>query len=239
DLARWLPDGNLEFLGRADRQFKIRGIRIEPGEIETALTQYPGITECLVIPQAGESGTQLIAFLAIEAGSDPTQPELREFLARRLPPFMIPAAFVLLDHLPKSPSGKIDRDYLRRRAVLELATLQNAYVPPRNPVEERLACLWSELLNVKKVGIYDNFFNLGGHSLLATQLASRLRTEFQVELPLRLLFEHPTVASLSLVIVQQLAAQTADQDLDVLLSEIEELPDDEAGRMADEENQSN
>jgi acyl carrier protein len=152
--------------------------------------------------------------------------ELRAFLKEKLPEFMVPSAFVLLDAWPMTPSGKVDRRALPAPDGSRLDQGQ-AYVAPRNPVEQLLADTWAEVLGVERVGIHDNFFELGGHSLLATQLASRLRDSFEVEVPLRRLFETPTIAHLSLLIAQTQIAQEDDEDIDALLAELEELSDDD------------
>jgi len=228
DLARWLPDGNLEFLGRIDRQVKIRGMRIEPGEIEAALERLPGVKEAVVLPVPGENGAQLAAFLVSGPGEESNLSTLPDALARQLPAYMLPAVFIPLENLPLTPSGKLDRDALAHRALLEITHTAQEYAAPRSALEERLACIWAELLHVERVGITDNFFSLGGHSLLATQLASRLREEFHVELPLRRLFETPTVAGLALAVAQTLAAREDADELDRLLAEIEDLPDEQA-----------
>ncbi|MCI0387267.1 MAG: non-ribosomal peptide synthetase, partial [Acidobacteria bacterium] len=197
DLARYLPDGNLEFLGRIDHQVKVRGFRIELGEIEAVLSQHPSLREAVVVAQEDGAGDKrLMAYLVSNQEPAPTFGELREFLKVRLPEYMVPAAFVTLDALPLTPNGKVDR---RALPVPEKVrpNLESIFVAPRNPVEEKLAEIVAHLLRVERVGIHDNFFELGGHSLLATQFMSRLRGAFQVELPLRSIFEGPTIAELA------------------------------------------
>jgi amino acid adenylation domain-containing protein/FkbM family methyltransferase len=195
DLARYLFDGNIEFLGRMDHQVKVRGYRIELGEIEAALRGHPRVSEAVVVAEDEVSDDKrLVAYVVtdrpVEIG------DLRDFLKLTLPDSMIPLAFIFLDSLPLTPSGKIDRRALpkpdQRRPEIE-----SAFVAPSTPTEELLAKIWSEILKLDRVGVYDNFFELGGHSLLATQLVSRLRDAFRVNLPLRSLFENPTVASLA------------------------------------------
>jgi len=193
DLARYLPDGNIEFLGRVDHQVKIRGFRIELGEIEAALGQHPAVREAVVLAREDAPGEKrLVAYVVAEAAAD----ELRRFLKDKLPDPMVPAVFVLLDTLPLLSNGKIDRRALpapdRTRPELD-----KAFLAPRTPVEELLAEIWAQLLDLERVGVHDNFFDLGGHSLLATQAVSRMREAFQMEIPLRLLFEIPTVAGLA------------------------------------------
>ncbi|MEW6737765.1 MAG: condensation domain-containing protein, partial [Acidobacteriota bacterium] len=195
DLARYLPDGNIEFLGRIDHQVKVRGFRIELGEIETALTQYPTIQECVVIAREDEPGNKrLVAYLIAEQPLNVS--ELRNYLQQRLPEYMIPVAFVKLENLPLSPNGKVDRKALPAPEQSRI-TLAERFVAPRNSIEQRLVAVWSQVLGIEQIGIEDNFFELGGHSLLATQLVSRIRNDFKVELPLSHLFEAPTVRDLA------------------------------------------
>ncbi|MCP4654976.1 MAG: amino acid adenylation domain-containing protein, partial [bacterium] len=196
DLVRFLPGGELEFLGRIDQQVKIRGFRIELGEIEAVLDTHPGVRESVVV--AADQGLAAYLVRHQEAGA-PDTGTLRAHLRERLPEYMVPAALVFLDSLPRSPSGKVDRAALSRQALPEAArTLAGARVGPRDPLEEVLAGIWSQVLGVAvPVGVHDNFFELGGHSLLATQVTSRVRAALRVELPLRVLFERPTVAGLA------------------------------------------
>ena len=206
DLARYRPDGTIEFLGRADHQVKIRGFRIELEEIEAALGQHPAVREAIVLAQ-DEDATEdpspllgaekrLVAYVAAEREAFPTTTDLRSFLKRKLPEYMVPAVFVPLDALPLLPNGKLDRRALRPPGRSR-PELDKAFVAPRTPTEEVLAEIWARLLDVERIGIHDNFFDLGGHSLLATQLVSRVREAFQVEIPLRRLFEAPTVSGLA------------------------------------------
>jgi pristinamycin I synthase-3/4 len=187
DLARWLPDGTLEFRGRADDQVKIRGFRVEPGEVEAVLASHPAVREAVVVAREG----RLVAYVV---GGEET--ELRSFLRERLPEYMVPSAIVALDALPLTRHGKVDRRALpapgkaRPGSRVEL-------VAPRGPVEEALAGIWASLLEVERVGIHDNFFDLGGHSLLATRVVAAIRRELGAEIPLRALFERPTVAQLA------------------------------------------
>ncbi|MDY7094186.1 MAG: non-ribosomal peptide synthase/polyketide synthase [Acidobacteriota bacterium] len=197
DLARWLPDGTLEFLGRADAQVKVRGHRIEPGEVESRLAEHPAVAQVVVVTHDGGTGAgpELVAYHAAPEGTKSAAPaELREFLLERLPAYMVPAYFVALDALPLSPTGKVDRRALP--APESAIQASSAYEPPRTPTEETLAEIWSQLLGAERVGRGDDFFTLGGHSLLATQVASRIRRLLEVDLPLRQVFEHPTLADL-------------------------------------------
>jgi len=197
DLARHLPDGGIEFLGRADHQVKIRGFRIELGEIESVLRQHPAVRESIVVAEEDPPGEKrLVAYVVARRELSPTGNELRSFLNAKLPEYMVPAVFVPLDALPLMPNGKVDRRALpatgRTRPELE-----KGFVAPRTPVEELLADIWAQVLKIERVGIHDNFFELGGHSLLATQAVSRMREAFAVEIPLRRLFEMPTVTGLA------------------------------------------
>ena len=200
DRVRWLPDGNLEFLGRLDNQLKIRGFRVESGEVETALRAFPGVREAVVAAHEPDGGSkQLVAYL-IALPEHPLPPaQLRQFLEARLPSHLVPAHFLTLDRFPLTTNGKIDRRALPAPDVSKVlhGTTRTA---PRTALEESLVRIWSELLNVQTLGIHDNFFHLGGHSLLATQLVSRIAKHFQVELPVRALFEAPTIAELAEVL---------------------------------------
>ncbi|MEM7594808.1 MAG: amino acid adenylation domain-containing protein, partial [Cyanobacteria bacterium P01_A01_bin.83] len=195
DLGRWLTDGNIEFLGRIDHQVKIRGFRIELGEIEACLSQHSNVRENIVVTHQEETGVQLIAYLVAKEESVPTVKELRSFLKEKLPDHMIPSAFIMLKRLPIAPSGKIDRQALP--APEKEASREQEYVAPSNQSEEIIVKIFASVLDLKNVGILDNFFELGGHSLSATQVISRLRQEFEIEFPLRILFEKPTVAQLA------------------------------------------
>ncbi len=206
DLARYLPDGNLEFLGRVDHQLKIRGFRVEPGEIEAVLGQHCGVRDAVVTarqePTAGQSGkpTRLVAYVVFEHRVSSNKSEhaarLREHLRQRLPPYMVPSAFVLLETLPLLPSGKVDRDRLPAPEGNQSGPGEK-FVAPRDSVEKALAEIWAEILGVEHVGIQDGFFALGGHSLLAVRLMARIEQFFQVKLPLATLFQESTVEGLA------------------------------------------
>ncbi|MFN8596436.1 MAG: amino acid adenylation domain-containing protein [Anaerolineae bacterium] len=194
DLVRYLPDGEIEFLGRIDQQVKVRGFRIELGEIEAALAKHPDIMTAAVVARADEVGQQRLAAYIVPHHTAPTTIELRAFLKRTLPDYMVPSAYVVLDAIPVTPNGKVDR---RALPEPDWSATVSEYAAPRTPVEEIIAGIWSQVLNNKRIGLHDNFFDLGGHSLLATQVVSRLRDMFQIELPLRDLFEASTVAELA------------------------------------------
>ncbi len=197
DIARYRPDGSLEFLGRRDTQIKLRGHRIELGEIEAVLSQHPAIRQAVVLSREDVPGDQrLVAYWVARHTPPPSHAELQRFLRAQLPVYMLPAAFVQLDVLPLTPSGKVDRRALPAPASVRPALAQ-ALVAPRTPAEEVLTGIWAGVLGLDTVGIHDNFFDLGGHSLLALQVLARVRTAFQVEVPLRALFEAPTVAGLA------------------------------------------
>jgi amino acid adenylation domain-containing protein len=230
DLARWRADGQIEFLGRADRQIKLRGMRIELEEIERALLRLPGVAEAAVALRPGDLGESLVACVVPAAGSQPDAAELAAGLARQLPAYMVPGVYLPLETLPLTPGGKVDRQAIRRLAQAAAAGTRPSDTPPRSPLEAQIAAVWQDLLGVPRVGIHDNFFALGGHSLLATQLVSRLRQAFEVDLPLAEVFDRPTVAGLALAVTQALAGQEAGGELDALLEEIEALPESEIGR---------
>ncbi len=203
DLARWRADGDLEYLGRIDRQVKVRGYRIELGEIEAALAEHPEVREAAVTAREDRPGdVRLVGYVSSVAAAagvaaaqpDPLPQALAAFLAERLPGYMVPAAWVLLDRLPLTPNGKVDRAAL---PAPEERGSGGAYLAPRSPAEEVLAGIWEEVLERQRVGVEDDFFALGGHSLVAAQVTSRVLKAFSVELPLRALFERPTVAALA------------------------------------------
>ncbi|MCI0574921.1 MAG: thioesterase domain-containing protein, partial [Chloroflexi bacterium] len=202
DLARTLPGGDIEFLGRKDAQVKIRGYRIEPGEVEAVLGQHPLVREAVVTVRQGAAGDKyLAAYVVSRPGKQLAENEIRDFLRARLPEYMVPAAFVVLDTLPLTPNGKIDRQALPapERSNLELA---KTAVPARDALELKLVRIWEEVLDVRPVGVNHNFFELGGHSLLAVRLMARIRQELTVELPLTTLFQSPTVQGLAAVLRQ-------------------------------------
>ncbi|AFZ11265.1 amino acid adenylation domain protein [Crinalium epipsammum PCC 9333] len=196
DLGRYLPDGTIEFIGRIDYQVKIRGFRIELGEVETVLSQHPAVKQVVVVDQNDELGNKrLVAYIVTKSEQIPNS-ELRQFLTEKLPEYMVPSAFVILEALPVTANGKIDRKALPAPNFSE-RELASSFVAPRTPIENLLAEIWRKVLGVTQIGIHDNFFALGGHSLLATQLIAKVREEFQVELPLRSLFQFPTIATLA------------------------------------------
>ncbi|HEY9670133.1 MAG TPA: amino acid adenylation domain-containing protein [Waterburya sp.] len=197
DKARYLPDGNIEFLGRVDYQVKIRGFRIELGEIEAVLSQHPGVRQAVVWLSEDEAGNKrLIGYVVPNPKQASSVSDLRHFLLNKFPEYMVPSAFVLLKTLPLTPNGKVDRRALPAPEQTR-PELEAVYVAPRTSVEEQLAKIWAKLLGFEKVGIHDNFFDLGGHSLLITQLLAQVRDTFKVNLSLHSLFELPTVANIA------------------------------------------
>jgi amino acid adenylation domain-containing protein len=226
DLARYLPDGNLEFLGRADQQVKIRGVRVELGEVEAVLVQHAAVQEAVVLAWEDESGDKrLAAYVVADQHPLPSIAELRSFAQQRLPQYMVPSAFVLLDALPLTPHGKLDRHALPAPDH-DQPEQGKAFVAPRTPIEEEVARIWAEVLGLPQVGIYDDFFELGGHSLKATQIMSRVHATLQVELPLRTIFEAPTVEGLAGVLTRRLIEEAAPEDVARLLAELEAISDE-------------
>ena len=235
DLARYKSNGEIEYLGRNDQQVKIRGFRIELGEIEETLEQHPAIREAVVIAREDYAGEKrLVAYIvATDPAGELSLVELRSHLKQHLPDHFIPSAFVQLAELPQTPNGKVDRRALPAPDGSR-PDLEKAYVAPRTQVEEEIAAIWQDVLRIERVGVHDNFFELGGHSLLATQVISRVRESLRLEVPLRSIFESPTVEGLSLAVsrnetveqrdvIQQVERQRNEQ----LLERLDELSDEE------------
>jgi amino acid adenylation domain-containing protein len=231
DLARFLAEGRVEYLGRADHQVKVRGHRIELREIESALAQHTKLRAAAVVARDAENGDkQLVACVVAEDEISTTQ--LRSYLRERLPEYMVPSFFMELDQLPLTANGKVDRQHL-----LELAREASPqpsikeYVAPRTATEEVLANLWTEVLGVERVGINDDFFALGGHSLLATQLLSRVQKIFRVDLPLRKLFETPTVLGLADALTLAYGDADAIEDIAQMVKQLREMSDEDLKQM--------
>lgn len=200
DQARFLPDGNIQFIGRIDHQIKIRGYRIEPGEVEAALRRHPDIQDSMVMPWCDNAGAlRLVAYFVSPQLHVPRAEELREFLRRVIPEYMIPNLFVALPELPLTSNGKVDRHALPVPDQCPSGAL-DTFIAPRNPVEEFLADIWASVLQLERIGINDNFFDIGGDSLRATQAIARIRTLFELNIPLRCIFDSPTIAGLALVV---------------------------------------
>ena len=211
---------------------KIRGFRIEANEVEAALLALDNIREAVVVKwePARADDERLVAYIVVKQDTAPSIGELRSLLKQRLPDYMVPSAFVLLDTLPLLPNGKVDRQALPPPAVTR-QNLETSFVAPRSPVEEILTGIWSEVLGLDQVGIHDNFLELGGHSLMATQIISRVIDRFRVELPVKSLLEAPTVAEMAVVIVQNQAKKAGEEELNRMLAELEALSDEEAQQL--------
>ena len=201
DLGRFRLDGNIEFLGRSDHQVKIRGFRIELGEIESAIGRFPGVRDAVVAVAEQAGDKRLVAYYVPHVGMSVSEVDLRAALARQLPAYMLPAGFMALAAIPLTPNGKVDRLALPAWSAAD-GPDEGACRAPRDEIEGTIAACWQEVLGVASVGVDQSFFSLGGHSLLATQVVSRLREAFGLPLPLRSLFDAPTVAALAVVIRQ-------------------------------------
>ena len=228
DLARYLPNGELEFLGRRDAQIKLRGFRIELTEIESVLGEHPQVRDTAVAAVADGAGQKRLVAYVVLAGKQSTTPAgLRDFLKTRLPDHMVPARFVELERLPLTANGKVDRLALPAPDD-DRPTLERVFIAPQTPTETLLADHWASLLGMARVGINDSFFEVGGDSLLGTQLVSRIYEEFDVRLPLRAIFERPTIAELAALIEQVVVEQTkglTEEEAEALLkSEYETSP---------------
>ncbi len=217
DRAKRREDGALVFLGRADHQIKLRGHRIEPGEIETVLERMPGIAQAVAAVRGAEPARRLVAYVVPEPeAAPPAEAEMRAALRRALPEPMIPSVFVLLDSLPLGPNGKVDRKALPEPGATTSAGAEP--IAPRTPAESVIAEIWGALLRAPRVGVESSFFELGGDSRLATQVVSRVRSAFDIDLPLRRFFEGPTVAALASIVEE------------LLIAKLEAIPEDEAAR---------
>jgi acyl-coenzyme A synthetase/AMP-(fatty) acid ligase len=221
DRGRYRPDGTLDILGRLDDQVKIRGVRIEPGEVTAVLQRHPGVRACAIVAHQDQHGQcGLAAYVVTSQAQETTTAHLRTFLRQHLPAVMLPATFTYLENLPLTPTGKVDRRALPQ-PYADTSALQTPGVAPRTPLEQVLVDIWQNVLARQGIGVYDDFFDLGGHSLLATRVLARIREQCHVDLPLRLLFEQPTVAGLAIVITQIYAEQMADGGIAELLAEVE------------------
>ncbi|HNB70728.1 MAG TPA: amino acid adenylation domain-containing protein, partial [Acidobacteriota bacterium] len=237
DLGRWLEDGTLEFLGRIDNQVKIRGFRIELGEIEAVMQSVQGVLKAVVLADKSSTGeARLVSFVVLDQmiPGDAVLPALTAYLKERLPEYMLPAVITPLDSLPLTVSGKIDQRALLGQNLSRPIQAGN-YVAARTPIEEELVELWSKLLKIEQIGVYDNFFELGGHSLLLTRLASQIREQFGVELPLRILFDAPTIDSMTSAIADYQLSQTDSEEAAELLAEIQHLSPEEIRALLEDE----
>jgi len=236
DMGMMLPDGCLVHRGRKEFLVKIRGYRINPSEIETALLGEESIQEAVVVARESPAGEQrLVAYIVPSSPYAPTVTDMRRSLAKTLPDYMIPTAFIMLEAFPRTPTGKVDRRALPVPGNSR-PELNTTYVAPRTPVEKELTQIWAEVLSLDQIGIHDNFFDLGGHSLTASRVVYRVIQTFQLELPVRLLFDSPTVAEMALVIAANRAKLATQDELERMLSEVEAMSDEEAQRRVDETN---
>jgi acyl-coenzyme A synthetase/AMP-(fatty) acid ligase/acyl carrier protein len=231
DLVRYGSDGNIEFLKRMDHQVKVRGFRVELGEIESVLNQHWAIAESIVLDSKDSSGnTRLIAYIVFEDGAEATSSEILTFLQEKLPSYMFPSAFVTIKEIPLTANGKVDRRALPVTEQIDAET-STAFIAPRTDMEELVAEIWRDTLELTQVGVESNFFQLGGHSLMATRVMNKIRERCGVELPLRVLFESPTVASLA---ARLEAAQPKDSELGRIyriLANVENIPEEDVNAL--------
>jgi len=235
DVAKYLPDGNIEFLGRKDDLVKIRGYRVDLGEVEAVLSKHPQISQAVTTVH-GDSAREkfLAAYFIPMMGQTVTNANLRDFLAERLPEYMIPTAFVQMESFPLSPNGKVNRRFLPIPTT-DRPEFRHIYTAPRTPTEEILADIWREVLSVKAVGIDDNFFQLGGHSLKAIQMVSRIRQTFELEVTVRHLFNHPTVAELVSVLAELAGGEEIIHEIAHTLQQIAQLSPEQVQAMLTQE----
>jgi amino acid adenylation domain-containing protein len=226
DLGRYSCDGNLEYVGRTDHQVKVRGFRIELGEIESCLDQYESVLESVVVTHGDREGNRRLAAYVVSRDSLVTSAsELRNYLATKLPDYMIPAAFTMMRTLPLTPSGKVDRN---RLPIPDWdAGCRTEYVAPRTPIEETLVKMWEDVLGQERIGIHDNFFHIGGNSLLMARITTRIRSELKVEVAMTKFFQKPTVAWVAEVIVRHRAEESNAGEISALLDQLESLSDKE------------
>jgi len=234
DLGRYRTNGDIEFRGRSDNQVKVRGYRIELGEIESTLAQHGAVRDCAVVLRDDEGDSRLVAYLATRSGSVLAPEELKQQLKEKLPHYMVPSAFVILDELPLTPNGKVDRAALPEPSRAS-RQCEETYIAPRTPIEAVLAGIWAEILNLERVGVDDNFFDLGGHSLLATQLVSRLRNTFQIELPVALLFDVPTLGQLAEAILKHEPVPGQIEKIAMLINQVQNLSDADVEQVFEQE----
>lgn len=234
DMGRYLPDGNIEFLGREDFQVKIQGYRIELGEVEAALSQHAAVRGCAVTAIGERHGNKrLVGYVIPDEKQPPSASDLQNFLRQSLPEYMIPPAFVMLDSFPLTSNGKVDRRALPLPEQIE-RSVEGVYTAPRTPVEAKLAEMFAEILGAERVGIHDSFFALGGTSLTAVELIYNVRQFFQVEVPLRKMFENPSVADLALAVLECQGEQVAGDEMMQLLEELEGLSPEEVQKKLEE-----
>jgi amino acid adenylation domain-containing protein len=238
DLGRMRPDGCLEYLGRKDLQVKIRGHRIEIAEIEMALLNHPAIKQAIVVAREDYADDQrLAAYMVAATRSAPAVSKLRGFLKETLPDYMIPSTWMFMEALPLTPNGKVDRQALPLPSSTR-PVLDTGFVAPRTPIESRLAQIWSEVLSIDQVGVNDNFLDLGGHSLAATRLVSQVIKQFQVEVPLKSLFESPTVAEMGRWITDHRVKKLSEDELESILNDLESMSDEQARKSLSEQGET-
>ncbi len=218
DLARYLPDGKIDFLGRVDDQVKVHGFRIELGEIEAVLAAHPAVRDSVVLAIEGEGGEKrLQAFILARSGRIPTSSEMRNELRRHLPDYMIPSVFTWLEEMPVMPNGKVNRSILAKQAAATPVP-DRSRVEAHSDLEKMVISAWSEALGISDIALDDDFFALGGHSILAMLVISRLREEFAVDLPMHLLFIAPTVAEFTAAIVQSMSDKDMNTEIDAVVT---------------------
>ncbi|OQY27011.1 MAG: hypothetical protein B6244_11790 [Candidatus Cloacimonetes bacterium 4572_55] len=210
DLSRYFPDGNMEFLGRVDTQVKIRGFRIELGEIETVLAAHPTVRENVAVVHESHGDRRLVTYLIPNQGQRIDNAEVKAFLQKKLPEYMIPSYFITLEKLPLTSNGKLDRKALSQLSIESYQLSKETFVAPRTPEEKMLAGIWTEVLGIERIGVQDNFFELGGHSLHATRFTAAIREKFKIDLSLRSLFDHPTIAAQANIISGMSEIQSLD-----------------------------
>jgi acyl carrier protein len=222
-----LPDGCLIHKGRKDFRVKIRGYGVEVAEVETVILAHDSIREAVVVARQNESGEDQLVAYCTSCSPPANTAELRSFLRQKLPEYMIPSAFVILDAMPRTVAGKLDRRGLPDPGNSR-PDLDTPYAAPRTPAEIEVEHLWREVLSLDRIGVHDNFFDLGGHSLAATRVVSQVIKKFQLEIPLQSLFRSPTIAQMAEVIAQSQANKIDAADLNRMLAELESLTDEQA-----------
>jgi len=226
DVVRYQADGNMEFLGRVDNQIKIRGFRVELEEIEQALRSHDDVDDCVVVLREDDD-KRLVAYVVWVPGSRAITSELRNFLKSKLPSYMVPAAFEVIDVLPLMPNGKTDRRALPEPHPTR-PEADESFVPPRTPLETLLADAWRDVLKIDQIGIHENFFDLGGHSLLAARVVSKVRSVLDVELGMVDVFQAPTISGLAEMLCPRVAQKQSQSELARLIDELANLSEEEA-----------
>jgi len=230
DLGRMTQELGLVHLGRIDSQVRVRGHRVETAEIEAVLARYPGVKEAVIVArECPEDNAQLIAYVTVEQQATPSLSDLRSLLQNSLPLYMLPSKLIILDSMPMMPNGKVNRRALPDPGETR-PELDTTYVAPRSVVETELAQIWTQVLSIDLVGIHDNFLDLGGHSLAASRVISRVIQSFQLELPVKALFDAPTVAEIANIITQNQTKQASNTEMAQMLHEVEAMTEDEAQR---------